>query len=499
MNGTKIHLLLCALTTALCTMPSAAAPADRAMRRAVAEAHAAIDLYERTARTSQSLEEINAAAREEVMRQLHLDASQRKEFEPLYDAYRQELAAIAQTATASIYADEATQREALKQRLDNIAAAARIKRDYVDRFARVLTAEQIRQLYNAEANVGTQIKTSSVTRTSQSLTLRGDGGEVERDFGPAHPYTTLIVPSEFKVILSPTARTIRVTTDERLIDFVTVEQTDGELRLRLNIKRLNVRNAGDFRGIQVELPLSAQLRRIEIATYGSVESPQPLRSAGDLRLVLQSAGRMEADLACEGRVELLMSSYGSFKGTVTCRDLKLELGSATTFEGPIRCRGRADVSVSNYAQMKSDLRAEAAAKLLISSAAKVSGTVESGSTELQVSSYGWFKGTVHAARFKVYVAPRATGDIAYTGEAFEAQILSYGWLKLSGTGTVARGKLDVAPRGRFSAPDLPVREYEIDASSYSSLDIRCEQRLQLRKEATARVENHGPAQAEARP
>lgn len=496
MNRKPIFLMLCVLAA---TFDTAAAPADEAMRRAIADAYAAIDLYERTTTSVQSLEEINAAAREEVIDQLHLSAAQRKTFEPLYDAYRRELAATVQIETATDSADEATRREALKQRLDNIAAAARVKRDYVDRFAEVLTAEQIRLLYNAEANIGTQIKTTSAARTVRSLTLRGTGKTAERDFGPAGEYTTLIVPTRFKVTLSPTARTIRVKADERIIDYISAEVSNGEVRFRLNIKKLNLLASTDFRGIQVEMPASAKLQRLDVLAYASIDSPQPLQSDGNLRVDIQSAGQLSADLEYGGTVQLLLSSYGRFKGTITCGRLNLSIGSAATIDGPIQCRGRADISLSSYAQLKSDLRAGDAVKLLINSAAKVSGTIESGSTELQVSSYAQINGTIRSARLKAFVSSNGTADIAYTGEAFEAQISSYGWLKLSGNGPVARGMLDVGSRGRFSAPDLPVQEYAIHASSYSSLDIRCEQRLQLDAASMARVENHGPAQADPLP
>lgn len=54
-----------------------------------------------------------------------------------------------------------------KTKLSNIAATAQVKRDYVDKFAAVLTAEQIRRLYNTEGEIGTNIKRAAVDRRPQ--------------------------------------------------------------------------------------------------------------------------------------------------------------------------------------------------------------------------------------------------------------------------------------------------------------------------------------------
>lgn len=150
--------ILLAMAALCAAFYAEAAPSDRAMRRAVAEIRAEIDRSEAVARESQSLEELNDAAREEVIRELKLSARQRREFEPLYKAYREALGRAVREVPDPAVSDEEAQRTALKRRLENIASVAEVKRDYVDRFAEVLTAEQIRRLYNAEGQIGTNIK-----------------------------------------------------------------------------------------------------------------------------------------------------------------------------------------------------------------------------------------------------------------------------------------------------------------------------------------------------
>lgn len=70
-------------------LDASAAPADLA--RAVAEVRASIDAAERRALETQSLDELNAAAYEQVVRELKLSREQRKRFEPLYREYRRAL------------------------------------------------------------------------------------------------------------------------------------------------------------------------------------------------------------------------------------------------------------------------------------------------------------------------------------------------------------------------------------------------------------------------
>ena len=97
---------------------------DREIARAVAEARQAIDAAERIDMANQSLEELNKAAREQIVRELGLSARQRREFEPIYKAYREALDKAVDARAGASGADEATQKNSLKAKLSNIAATA---------------------------------------------------------------------------------------------------------------------------------------------------------------------------------------------------------------------------------------------------------------------------------------------------------------------------------------------------------------------------------------
>ena len=62
------------------------------MRQAMLDAIRAIDDAERTAVSTQSLESLNAAACDQVIRELGLKGKQREQFTALYVTYRDELA-----------------------------------------------------------------------------------------------------------------------------------------------------------------------------------------------------------------------------------------------------------------------------------------------------------------------------------------------------------------------------------------------------------------------
>ena len=243
---------------------------DREIDRAIAEARAAIDAAETAAVANQSIEELNKAAREQVVRELGLTSRQRKEFEPLYKAYREALDKAVNTPAAGT--DEAAQRQGLKTKLSNIAATAQVKRDYVDKFAAVLTAEQIRRLYNTEGEIGTNIKRAAVDRRrNQNTRLKGSGRMVTQDWGKAGDYTGISAAAFFDVTVSPTARTISVTADDNVIDYLVLERDGGMLKFRVNAN--NTENIS----VSVVVPASAALRQISAGSYGKVTCKLPLK------------------------------------------------------------------------------------------------------------------------------------------------------------------------------------------------------------------------------
>ena len=305
---------------------------DREIDRAIAEARAAIDAAETAAVANQSIEELNKAAREQVVRELGLTSRQRKEFEPLYKAYREALDKAVNTPDAGT--DEAAQRQGLKTKLSNIAATAQVKRDYVDKFAAVLTAEQIRRLYNTEGEIGTNIKRAAVDRRrNQNTRLKGSGRMVTQDWGKAGDYTGISAAAFFDVTVSPTARTISVTADDNVIDYLVLERDGGTLKFRVNAN--NTENIS----VSVVVPASAALRQISAGSYGKVTCKLPLErilrntaarpapAARTRRLYLAAGVSVAAALLATG---ILLSGHLSHRAEAPLPDIEQMLATTPT-------------------------------------------------------------------------------------------------------------------------------------------------------------------------
>ena len=339
---------------------------DREIDRAIAEARAAIDAAETAAVANQSIEELNKAAREQVVRELGLTSRQRKEFEPLYKAYREALDKAVNTPDAGT--DEAAQRQGLKTKLSNIAATAQVKRDYVDKFAAVLTAEQIRRLYNTEGEIGTNIKRAAVDRRrNQNTRLKGSGRMVTQDWGKAGDYTGISAAAFFDVTVSPTARTISVTADDNVIDYLVLERDGGTLKFRVNAN--NTENIS----VSVVVPASAALRQISAGSYGKVTCKLPLKGPS-VAVSVSSYGSVIADIDTPGTAQLNVSSYGKFSGSVRCNDCELRVSSYGSAQAPVDCRNNCQVTVGSYAKFSNDIKASVLT-LKISSGASVSSTL----------------------------------------------------------------------------------------------------------------------------
>ena len=471
----KMFLLIVALGAAFYAEGSSS---DPAMRQAVADIRAAIDDFEQTAPGRQTLDELNAAAREEVVRLLNLSARQRKIFDPIYASYREALERAVRSVSDPVTADDARQRTVLKERLSNIAAVAQVKRDYVDRFAEVLTAEQIRQLYNAEGQIGTSIKRAAgERRTEMPRVLSGSGRRVSQDWGAAGDYTAIETGAFFHVI-----------------DYLKLDRTGGRLAFSLLPRSGRTRRIENL-SISVVVPVSASLREISVGSYAGFESATPLR-VKNLSVSVSSYGSVKADIVDSGDSRLQVSSYGRFTGKVESAGAQLTVASYGTFEGPLSCVGTAAVSVGSYGSFNGDIRA-AQADFSVSSGGKFSGALRADAASVGVSSYARFSGPIDVSELKVSVSSSGVLQSAFAGRRCEASVASYGKLVFTGSAEVEAVSVQLSPQSSFSAPDLRVKRYDIRTSSYSKADVWCSESLRVDAAATSQVTYDGPCRLEA--
>lgn len=465
---------------------------DREIARAAAEARAAVDAAERIDLANQSLEELNKAAREQIVRELGLNARQRREFEPIYKAYREALDKAIDAHADTSGTDEAAQKNSLKAKLANIAATAQVKRDYVDKFAAVLTAEQIRRLYNTEGEIGTNIKRAAFDRNSRARSgrLKGSGRMVTQDWGKAGDYTGISAAAFFDITVSPTAKTISVTADDNVIDHLVLERDGGKLKFRVNA------NSTENISVSVIVPASAALCNVTAGSYGKVTCKMPLKGPS-VSVSVSSYGSVKADIDTPGAAKLDVSSYGKFAGSVRCADGELRISSYGSAQAPVECRNNCKLTVGSYAKFSNDIKASDLT-VEVSSGASVGGTLIADALTMRIDSYAKFSGTVtvNARQAKLTVSSGGSFNGTFTGSSLEASVGSYGKIYLKGTAQVARATVRVSSGANFSAPELRVSDYDLTVSNYAKADVWCSGRLKINASTAAKVAYGGPCTVE---
>lgn len=519
-------------------LDASSAPANLEMARAVAEVRASIDASELRALETQSLDELNAAAYEQVVRELKLSKEQRKRFEPLYKEYRRALdRAVDVSAAQDRTLDDGAQRRALKAKLGNISASAQVKRDYVDRFAEILSAEQIRLLYNTEGQIATGIKRATTGVSPAPAKLRGSGRLVTQDWGAVGDYTKLVAGGHCRVTVSSTARTVSVTADDNVIEHLAMKYEQGELSIRL-VQSVGRSMETSNISISVVVPASSKLRSIVSQSHGAVICRTPLRGES-FEVQVGTYGSVEAELDAQQTVGLSVSSYGEFTGDVHCDAGKIDLSSYGSLSGSVTCRTRGALSIGSYAKYAKgsvaapdltlavssggsfggDAIAKNELKLSVQSYGKFVGSVACGRGTLQIASFGSVNGRVAAsdalsltlgsyAKFSGAVAcssaelrVQSYGSFSgtFAGDALDASVGSYGKITLSGSATVRTVKAEVGMSAVYSASELRVADYDVQVQNYGRATLWCSGTLKTAAASSARIEYDGPCKVDSTP
>ena len=317
---------------------------DREIDRAIAEARAAIDAAETAAVANQSIEELNKAAREQVVRELGLTSRQRKEFEPLYKAYREALDKAVNTPDAGT--DEAAQRQGLKTKLSNIAATAQVKRDYVDKIRRCAHrradppplqhgGRNRHQHQTCRRRPPPQPEHAAERQRAHGDAGLGQGGRLHGHFG--------------RGVLRRHGQ-----------PHGTNHQRDGRRQCdRLPGARARRRDA--------EIPRQRQQygEHFGFGRRSRIGRPAPdigrLLRQGDLQAAAERAlgrgFRFELRIGHRrhrhprGTAQLNVSSYGKFSGSVRCNDCELRVSSYGSAQAPVDCRNNCQVTVGSYAKV----------------------------------------------------------------------------------------------------------------------------------------------------
>lgn len=439
----------------------------------------------------QSVEDINAAALAQISKELGLSSKQFKEFEPIYKEYRAAMAKAVDSKANGTATDETSQRRQLKAKLSNISAVAEIKRTYVDRFATILTAEQIRTLYNAEGAIGTSIKRSlkGSYNAKGAKRIKGSNRIVSQDFGAAGDYSTLAVNSFIKVIVSATAHTVTVKANDNIIDLVKVERENGILRIGLE----NVHGSLNNISISAIVPASANLSSISASGYSTIECSTPINGK-NMTVSVSGGAKVKADISCLS-AKVNVSGYGRFQGKVTAEETcEYTVSGGALATGDIEC-ATTKISASGYGKLNGHIYS-ATVSLNITGGAKLNGHIAADKLDAALSGYGSATGTITANQCDMNLSGGASLKGTLEADSFTAALSGYGKVILSG-GEAGTGTLKLSSRSSFSAPDVTVTNYTITASSYAKANVKCTGTLKANTVSGGKVYYSGDCRVEA--
>lgn len=460
---------------------------------------------------------LEEAYENEVVRSLDLTDRQRRRFEKIYREYRAALDSCTRSEVACHgEMSDAELLRYLKVRLQSIADAAAVKRTYVDRFATVLSAEQIRAFYNTEGRLSADVRAAaSAPYLPTDLTLPheliGSGNLVTKTLAVGS-YHAVEACSYTKVVLDAAAKQATVTADDNVMPYVRIRCENGVVHCALapTGKRgsftldnlhitvtlpasdaLNSLDAVSHGSIVVRQPLTARDLKIRCGTYGRIEAPS-IHSAGALRAEVSSHGKLFARLEADGEASLLTGSYGRFQGGITAAKVTLEINAYASFAGGVTSRGDCSLTLSTRGRLEGPIvcrRLRAAASgygtatgavtapdgiwLDISSRGIWRGDLRTeGDLTLSVSGYAGFSGTVRAAG-DTRMAVTARGSVrsaSFTTRGLKAEVSGYAVCGIDDLRCGGAADFVVSARGSFSG-GFAARSFTADVSGYGAMTL----------------------------
>lgn len=480
---------------------------------------------------------LEEARQEQVLHRFDLTAEERSELEQLYNAYRKAL-----NESVPPLSDIPNTREMgntellryLKEKLAAISAAARVKRDYVDKFASVLSAEQIRELYNTEGQLATQLKAAAASAgfdllsgadgdsdrineteanstaaipqlpvkgncvlKSAHLPLRrskkitGSGRYITQNLGRVDHYTGIAANAFVSVTVSRTAREMTLTADDNVMDYITVTKDNGRIGFRVNASNMqNIR-------IRAVIPFSPRLRELSASGYGSIVCEEPLRSDRDIHISSSGGATIEADAAGTADITLEVTGYAAYAGTLSGRSATATINGGAKAKGNLAVTESVSFSLSGYGEYKGDIKARSL-ELGITGGARMEGSIHTQTMETTISGYAKMTGKIETGTLDVQLTGGASLHAALSGRRLSATLSGYAKavLKplLKNPIPLDNAELFVSAGSDFNAPTLPLRTCRINATGYASAHLYCTGTLRTSITSGAKITYDGPCE-----
>ena len=485
---------------------------------------------EPAAEEPQTPDEIRAAAREQVISSLNLSKDVRKKFEPIYDEYRAALAKATRTANEQL--DEVTPLNGMKANLASVAATAQVKLDYIDRFAEVLSSAQINQLYNSEGEIAWTMRqkvafaiadeagyVSMESNTPSRLVFNADGtlvpievapepkvkqqyysvngkrmplltptGQiVESNYGKIENYHTLRVDGRFKVIVDPSATSLKVRTDRAFMDIVRYEMRDGVLSLSIDRKKCSAWT-GEMNNV-VYVPVSPHLRHIVANNTASVQITTSLR-ADVLTVDVNNRSTVSATAKLYAqKVTVDANNYSKFDASVhtTNRNLRVMEDGMVVYNINNRSVVSGTVVTSTFvanANNYSDLNVGAEcrdARYVLTNRAELKGNVAAHTLRMELNNYSDVRSNQIAFDQSAVLMLSNRSEIAahtISGEKLSAELENYSKINI-GDGRVSEGFVSLSGRSECNASSFNMHNFTVTANDYSTANVYSTGRLRL--------------------
>ncbi|MEG2370935.1 MAG: DUF2807 domain-containing protein [Alistipes sp.] len=431
-----------------------------------------------------TVEALVLAQQAQVEEALKLTKKQRAAFEHIYKDYRKNLDQRIDKSLDGMNImemDNTRLLQYLKTKLANISAVAEVKQQYVDRFATVLTAEQIRSMYNTEGQTSRQIKQAATAKASayyrngiyisgnrRTKKLEGSGNLVSRNLGQVGNYSAFVVGYGIAITLSDTATAVTLTADDNVIDYVSMQEVGGQLSFKVNADNLSNLH------ISAVVPCSNNLSSIRASSASSVQC-NTLIKGSVVELSASSGASIAASATASTHLKLRTSSAGSVSGQFATEDCTATLSSGGQINGNVRCSGKC--SLSSSSRFRGDISAQNATIAASSGGAVYGALTVVDALTLSASSSGRITGpfTTKTCSLETSSGGLIKGD--FKADCFNATASSSSKIVLSGSSKALSGKVGLSSGAVFMASDIQVADYQIDASSSSRADVYCTGKL----------------------
>lgn len=549
------------MAASVCRLFAAPAAGDDGLHRALDEIRDGISaaVEELNAAVGLSVEEIGAAVQQSLseaiveldeatvdrlIEELGIPEKKRTAFKRLYRTYRRELTAAIDPSVDRYLTDandEVIKRN-IKGKLKNISATAEVKRSYVDKFSAVLSADQIRRLYNIEGQIAAEISgraasgaaayassdggtrvirerrsTFNVNNTG-GRKIRGSGRLVERDFGTAGDYKTLKASNFIRVRISGTAKCISVSTDDNVLEFVRISASGGVLSINLDTNGRSFENvstivavvpaspklceikADGFANVESEVPVGTYTAHLDVAGHASVKAD--VRCTGEARFDISGFGSYLAEEAncgscrviasgnssskfrdgieAKGACSVTLSGFAAMDGNVDAAECTADLASNTRWSGDIDVSGSLIMKINGFARHKGSKSSESAS-LTLSGNTSSAGSIESGKTALSLSGFANVEGSLECTKLSAAVSGNSRVNACLDCTDFSADVSGFSSVTFKdGTSKpVASAFVTVSGNSTFAARSVPTVNCKVVANGFSRAEVNCTGRLTI--------------------